>query len=66
MFFSQKYRHIDYVQFENPFIVDRFLNYWRSSGNQRIGIMYGTFEHYDKVPLGIKARVAAIYEPPQV
>ena len=62
----QKYRHVDYIQFENPFLMERFLNYWRSTGNQRIGIMYGRYEHHKDVPLGIKAVVAAIYEPPQV
>ena len=65
-FLFQKYRHIDYVQFENPFMVDRFLNYWRNTGNQRIGLLYGTYQPYKDVPLGIKAVVAAIYEPPQV
>lgn len=45
---------------------DRFLNYWRSTGNQRLGIMYGRYEPHKDIPLGIKATVAAIYEPPQV
>ena len=62
----QKYRHVDYIQFENPFLVEQFLNFWRNSGNQRIGIMYGRYEHHKDVPLGIKAVVIAIYEPPQV
>ena len=62
----QKYRHVDYVQFENGYVVDRFLNYWRQTGNQRIGIMFGTHAPHDNVPLGIKAVVAAIYEPPQM
>ena len=66
LFYFQRYRHVDYVQFENPFIVEQFLNYWRSTGNQRIGMMYGRYEHHEKVPLGIRASVAAIYEPPQV
>lgn len=52
--------------FENPIIVEQFLNYWRSTGSQRLGIMYGRYEHHKDVPLGIKATVAAIYEPPQV
>lgn len=52
--------------FENPAIADRFLNYWRRTGNQRLGILYGRYEPHKDVPLGIKATVAAIYEPPQV
>lgn len=61
----QIYRHVDNVMFENPIIVERFLNYWRSTGHQRLGIMYGAYEQHTDVPLGIRARVAAIYEPPQ-
>lgn len=52
--------------FENPAIVDRFLDYWRKSGHQRIGYLYGRYEYHDGVPLGIRATISAIYEPPQV
>ena len=52
--------------FENPGLMDRFIQYWRETGYQRIGLLYGKYEHYKDVPLGIKATVAAIYEPPQV
>ncbi|GIY88695.1 nuclear protein localization protein 4 homolog [Caerostris extrusa] len=62
----QPYRHVDNVVFENPFLVERFLNYWRCTGHQRIGILYGFYEPHKDVPLGIKATVTAIYEPPQV
>ncbi|CAH1793939.1 unnamed protein product [Owenia fusiformis] len=62
----QTYRHIDYTMFENPAIMERFLNYWRRTGSQRIGFMFGRYEHHKEAPLGIKATVAAIYEPPQV
>lgn len=51
--------------FENNGIVDEFLNYWRVSGNQRIGFLYGAYEVNPDVPLGIRARIVAIYEPPQ-
>jgi len=61
----QTYRHVDNVMFENNGIVNEFLNYWRVSGNQRIGFLYGAYEITTDVPLGIRARVVAIYEPPQ-
>jgi len=61
----QKYRHVDNIMFENPMMMDRFLNYWRGSGGQRIGYLYGRYEQHDNVPLGIRATVAGIYEPPQ-
>lgn len=51
--------------FENPKIVERFLNYWRCTGHQRIGFLYGYYTMHKDVPLGIKATVVAIYEPPQ-
>lgn len=61
----QIYRHVDNVMFENTILVERFLNYWRRSGHQRMGFLYGNYEVHSDVPLGIRARVAAIYEPPQ-
>lgn len=61
----QVYRHVDNVMFENTTLVERFLNYWRTTGHQRMGFLYGTYEVNGDVPLGLRARVAAIYEPPQ-
>lgn len=52
--------------FENAHLVERFLNYWRITGHQRIGYLYGRYEQHSDVPLGIRTVVAAIYEPPQV
>nr|CAG4650962.1 EOG090X05T8 [Simocephalus serrulatus]SVE94224.1 EOG090X05T8 [Simocephalus serrulatus] len=62
---SQPYRHVDNVVFENPNLVERFLHYWRATGRQRMGFLYGRFDVHLDVPLGIKGIVAAIYEPPQ-
>ena len=61
----QTYRHVDYVTFQNSSIVHNFLNFWRQSGFQRAGFLYGKYEEHSDVPLGIKAVIYCIYEPPQ-
>lgn len=57
---------MDNISIENKEVVNRFLAFWRKSGNQRVGYLIGRYEPFPDVPLGIKATVAAIYEPPQV
>lgn len=56
---------MDNIVFENQLLVNRFLDFWRQSGHQRIGILLGRYEPHADVPLGIKCIVVAIYEPPQ-
>lgn len=61
----QRFRMVDHLEFDNPTIMERFIEYWRQTNTQRFGILIGNYVQHDQVPLGIKAVVHAIYEPPQ-
>ncbi len=61
----QSFRMVDHLEFASSSIIERFLAAYVKSGNTRFGWLIGHYEPYPDVPMGIKAVVEAIHEPPQ-
>ncbi|CAK9685432.1 unnamed protein product [Candida parapsilosis] len=55
----------DHLEYANHSILNDFVNAWQISKVQRFGYSYGRYEKFEKVPMGIKAVVEAVVEPPQ-
>lgn len=61
----QTFRSTDHLEIASPGIIEGFLESWRLTGRQRFGWLLGAYKPYEEVPMGVKAVVEAIHEPPQ-
>ena len=57
---------VDHLEIASQDIIERFIQFWRLTGTQRFGWLIGHYEPYPDVPMGVKAVVEAIHEPPQM
>ncbi|ODO07176.1 nuclear protein localization protein 4 [Cryptococcus wingfieldii CBS 7118] len=62
---SQPFRMVDHVEFSSPALIDDLLSAWRRTGTQRLAFLLGREDKYEKVPMGIKVVVEAVWEPKQ-
>ncbi|ELA42613.1 uncharacterized protein VICG_00365 [Vittaforma corneae ATCC 50505] len=59
---GQQYRYIDYVEFDSKSIVENFINRFKETHRQKIGLLVGRYAEYSDVPMGRKAVVSGIWE----
>lgn len=62
---GQQYRHIDYVEFDSRSIVENFINRFKETRRQRVGLLVGKYAEHSDVPMGRKAVVSGIWEVEQ-
>lgn len=64
----QCYRAVDHVEFQNAKEMSGFVGYWRGDLGcqlQRCAWLIGYYREDSHYPLGVRAVVEALYEPPQ-
>ncbi|KAL6120600.1 hypothetical protein NUSPORA_02644 [Nucleospora cyclopteri] len=61
-FMSQIYRKIDYVEFDSNAFVEEFINTWKQTGKQELGILMGKYKDVNETR---RAVISAIYTPNQ-
>ena len=61
----QVYRHVDYAQIMNGPEVGNLIRHWFNTGAQRVGYLYGYYAEDPTYPMGVRAIIEGIYEPPQ-
>ena len=68
VYLYRRHRHIDYVSFMNPEEMSKFVLYWQNLNclEQRVAFLYGYYCEDPNYPMGVRAIVEAIYEPPQI
>jgi hypothetical protein len=70
IFRLQRYRHTDFVSFQDARVVVEFYQRWArfNKNSQRVGILFGRYSEDADAELGVatvRAEVEAVYEPPQ-
>lgn len=61
----QVYRPIDYVEFDNKICVEEFIQKWRNSSRQQVGLLVGKTCSHKPLPKAKKVVVSGIWEVTQ-